>query len=55
MGQLIQQQTNSPSTYSPQSSVQPASAQPARSTNTRYRRVIGADGVVTLVRVDEGS
>ncbi|SNT70806.1 lytic murein transglycosylase [Psychrobacter sp. LV10R520-6] len=55
MGQLIQQQTTSPSTYSPQSSAQPASVQPSRSSNKRYRRVIGADGVVNLVRVDEGS
>ncbi|WP_201578322.1 peptidoglycan-binding protein, partial [Psychrobacter immobilis] len=50
MGQLIQQQTSSPITYSPQSSVQPSS-----SGNTRYRRVTSADGSVKLVRVDEGS
>lgn len=50
MGQLIQQQTTSPNTYS----VQP-SAQPSTSGNTRYRRVTDANGNVSLVRVDEGS
>ena len=52
MGQLIQQQTNSPNTYSPQSSVQPSNSS---NSNPRYRRVTGADGSVKLVRVDEGS
>ena len=50
MGQLIQQQTNSPNTYSPQLSIQSSG-----SSNPRYRRVTGADGSVKLVRVDEGS
>ena len=50
MGQLIQRQTSSPNTYSPQSSARPSS-----SGNTRYRRVTSADGSVKLVRVDEGS
>lgn len=50
MGQLIQQQTTSPTTYSTQ-----PSAQPSSSSNTRYRRVTDANGVVSLVRVDEGS
>ena len=51
MGQLIQQQTTTPSnTYSSQ----PA-AQPSTSGNTRYRRVTSADGTIQLVRVDEGS
>jgi len=49
MGQLIQQQTANPTTYSAQ-----PSAQPSRSGNTRYRRVTGSDGVVKLVRIDEG-
>ncbi|WP_265087964.1 lytic murein transglycosylase [Psychrobacter vallis] len=50
MGQLIQQQTSNPNTYSTQPSAQPSSAG-----NTRYRRITGADGVVKLVRIDEGS
>lgn len=50
MGQLIQQQTTSPSTYSSQPSVQPST-----SGNVRYRRVTDASGAVKLVRVDEGS
>ncbi|GAF59952.1 LOW QUALITY PROTEIN: membrane-bound lytic murein transglycosylase B precursor [Psychrobacter sp. JCM 18902] len=50
MGQLIQQQTSTPNTYSTQ-----PSAQSPTSGNTRYRRVTGSDGVVKLVRVDEGS
>ncbi|MBH0097389.1 lytic murein transglycosylase [Psychrobacter sp. NZS113] len=50
MGQLIQQQTTTPNTYS----TQPA-AQPSTSGNTRYGRVTDANGVVKLVRVDEGS
>ncbi|WP_201617679.1 lytic murein transglycosylase [Psychrobacter urativorans] len=49
MGQLIQQQTITPSTSSPQSS-----SKPSTSGNTRYRRITDADGVVRLVRVDEG-
>ncbi len=50
MGQLIQQQTSNPNTYSAQPSAQPSSAG-----NTRYRRITGTDGVVKLVRIDEGS
>jgi hypothetical protein len=50
MGQLIQQQTTTPNTYSTQ-----PTAQPSTSGNTRYRRVTDANGVVKLVRVDEGS
>jgi len=50
MGQLIQQQTTSPNTYSSQPSVQPST-----SGNVRYRRVTDASGAVKLVRVDEGS
>lgn len=50
MGQLIQQQTTSPSTYSSQPSIQPST-----SGNIRYRRVTDASGAVKLVRVDEGS
>ena len=50
MGQLIQQQTSTPNAYSTQ-----PSAQSPTSGNTRYRRVTGSDGVVKLVRVDEGS
>ncbi len=46
MGQLIQQQTTNPNIYSPQ---------PSKSGTVRYRRVTGADGVVSLVRIDEGS
>ena len=53
MGQLIQQQTSSPD--SPNAYAIPPSAQPASATNTRYRRVMGSDGVVKLVRIDEGS
>ena len=51
MGQLIQQQTTTPNSIY---SVQPA-AQSSTSGNTRYRRVTDANGVVKLVRVDEGS
>lgn len=50
MGQLIQQQTSTPNTYSTQ-----PSAQPASSGNMRYRRVTDANGAVKLVRIDEGS
>ena len=50
MGQLIQQQTSTPNTYSTQ-----PSAQSSTSGSTRYRRVTDSDGVVKLVRVDEGS
>ena len=50
MGQLIQQQTTIPNSYS----TQPA-AQPSATGNTRYRRVTDADGTIKLVRVDEGS
>lgn len=50
MGQLIQQQTTIPNSYS----TQPA-AQPSTTGNTRYRRVTSADGTIQLVRVDEGS
>ncbi|MDN3452024.1 MULTISPECIES: lytic murein transglycosylase [unclassified Psychrobacter] len=50
MGQLIQQQTTIPNSYS----TQPA-AQPSTTGNTRYRRVTDADGTIKLVRVDEGS
>ncbi|WP_350562725.1 lytic murein transglycosylase [Psychrobacter sp. CAL346-MNA-CIBAN-0220] len=58
MGQLIQQQTTEPSPSSSQNTYQPAnqsSAQPSNSGRVRYRRVTGADGVVNLVRVDDGS
>lgn len=50
MGQLIQQQSTTPSTptYSA-----PTSA--PQSGNVRYRRVVGNDGVTRLVRVDDGS
>ncbi|MBF0659722.1 lytic murein transglycosylase [Psychrobacter sp. NG25] len=50
MGQLIQQQTTTPNTYSTQPTTQPST-----SGNTRYRRVTDVNGVVKLVRVDEGS
>ncbi|MBH0066170.1 lytic murein transglycosylase [Psychrobacter sp. SZ93C1] len=50
MGQLIQQQTTIPNSYS----TQPA-AQPSTTGNTRYRRVTSADGTIQLIRVDEGS
>ena len=50
MGQLIQQQTTIPNSYS----TQPA-AQPSTTGNTRYRRVTSADSTIQLVRVDEGS
>ena len=50
MGQLIQQQTTTPNSYS-----QPTAINPSSSGTTRYRRVTGADGAIKLVRVDEGS
>ena len=50
MGQLIQQQTTAPNSYTSQPSVSPST-----STNTRYRRVASADGTIKLVRIDEGS
>lgn len=50
MGQLIQQQTTTPNTYSAQPTIQPST-----SGNTRYRRVTDANGTIKLVRVDEGS
>ncbi len=50
MGQLIQQQTTAPSSYSSQPSVSSST-----SGNTRYRRVIDADGTIKLVRIDQGS
>ena len=55
MGQLIQQQSSAPNSYSSQPSTRPTAVTPSTSSNTRYRRVTGADGVVKLVRVDEGS
>lgn len=55
MGKLIQQQTITPNTSANQTIRQPV-AQPAPTTDrVRYRRVMGEDGVVRLVRVDEGS
>ncbi|MGB6926220.1 lytic murein transglycosylase [Psychrobacter sp.] len=50
MGQLIQQQTTAPSSYSSQPSVSSST-----SSNTRYRRVTDADGTIKLVRIDQGS
>lgn len=50
MGQLIQQQTTAPSSYSSQPSVSSST-----SGNTRYRRVTDADGTIKLVRIDQGS
>ena len=50
MGQLIEQQTTTPNSYSSQPSISPST-----STNTRYRRVASADGTIKLVRIDEGS
>jgi len=50
MGQLIQQQTTAPSSYSSQPSVGSST-----SGNTRYRRVTDADGTIKLVRIDQGS
>lgn len=51
MGQLIQQQTNAPSSYSSQPSVSSST-----SSNTRYRRVTtDADGTIKLIRIDQGS
>ena len=51
MGQLIQQQTTAPNTYTPQSTVRPAATS---GSNVRYRRVTDADGTIKLVRIDEG-
>ena len=59
MSQLIQQQqTITPSSSSEQTTTQPSvqpSVQPSSTTNrVRYRRVTDANGVVSLVRVDDG-
>ncbi|GAF56067.1 LOW QUALITY PROTEIN: membrane-bound lytic murein transglycosylase B precursor [Psychrobacter sp. JCM 18901] len=50
MGQLIQQQTTAPNSYSSQPSVSSST-----SGNTRYRRVTDVDGTIKLVRIDQGS
>ena len=50
MGQLIQQQTTAPNSYSSQ-----PSESSSTSSNTRYRRVTDADGTIKLVRIDQGS
>lgn len=52
IGQMIQQQTITPK---PSVSTFPAATQTPKTSSIRYRRVAGADGVIRLVRVDEGS
>ena len=54
IGQLIQQQTITPAP-TPSVSTFPAAIQTPKTGNVRYRRIAGADGVIRLVRVDEGS
>lgn len=54
IGQLIQQQSPKASTSQTQSAAPTTIAPTARVGNARYRRERGTDGVVRLVRVDEG-